>query len=39
MKTSFKVMNFSTILSKFAMDAKVLDIANRDLILGLSWLT
>ena len=39
MNTSFKVMDSSSDLSKFAMDAEVLDIGNRDVILGLSWLT
>ena len=37
--TSFKVMDSSSVLDKFAMDAEVLDIGNRDVILGLSWLT
>ena len=37
--TTFKVMDSSSILGKFAVDAKVLDIGNRDVILGLSWLT
>ena len=37
--TTFKVMDSSSILGKFAMDAEVLDIGNRDVILGLSWLT
>ena len=32
-------MHLSSILGKFAMDAEVLDIGNRDVILGLSWLT
>ena len=36
---SFKVMDSSLILGKFAMDAEVLDIGNRDVILALSWLT
>ena len=36
--TSFTVMDSSLVLSKFAMDAEVLDIGNRDVILGLSWL-
>ena len=39
MNTKFKVMELSSILSKFTMDAEVLDIGNRDMILGLSWLT
>ena len=34
--TTFKVMDSSLVLSKFAMDAEVLDIGNRDVILGLS---
>ena len=37
--TSFKVMDSSSVLCKFAMDVKVLDIGNRDIILRLSWLT
>ena len=37
--TSFKVMDSSSVLGKFSMDAEVLDIGNRDMILGLSWLT
>ena len=37
--TLFKVMDSSSVLGKFAMDAEVLDIGNRDVILGLSWLT
>ena len=37
--TTFKVMDSSLILGKFAIDAEVLDIGNRDVILGLSWLT
>ena len=36
--TLFKVMDSSSVLSKFAMDAEVLRIGNRDVILGLSWL-
>ena len=32
-------MELSSILGKFAMDAEVLDIGNRDVILGLSLLT
>ena len=38
-KTSFKVMDSSSVLGKFAMDAEVLDIGNRDGILCLSSLT
>ena len=37
--TMFNVMDLSSVLGKFAMDAEVLDIGNRDVILGLSWLT
>ena len=37
--TSFKVMDSSLVLGKFAIDAEVLDVGNRDVILGLSWLT
>ena len=37
--TSFEVYDSSSTLVKFAMDAEVLDIGNRDIILGLSWLT
>ena len=36
--TKFKVMDLSSVLGKFAMDEEVLDIGNRDVILGLSWL-
>ena len=32
-------MDSSSVLGKLAMDAEVLDIGNRDVILGLSWLT
>ena len=38
-KTTFKLMDLSSVLGKFAIDAEVLDIGNRDIILGLSWLT
>ena len=38
-KTSFKVMNSFSLLGKFAMNAEVLNIENRDVILGLSWMT
>ena len=34
--TTFKVMDSSSVLDKFMMDAEVLDIGNRDMILGLS---
>ena len=37
--TTFKVRDSYSISGKFAMDAEVLDIGNRDVILGLSWLT
>ena len=37
--TSFKEIDSSAVLGKFTMDAEVLDIGNRDVILGLSWLT
>ena len=36
MNTTFKVMDLSSVLGKFAMDAAVLNIGNRDDILGLS---
>ena len=39
MNTTFKVIYSFSTLCKFAMDAKVLDIGNRDVISGLSWLT
>ena len=37
--TSFQIMDPSSVLSKFAMETEVLDIGNRNVILGLSWLT
>ena len=37
--TTLEVMDSYSVLGKFAMDAKVLDIRNRDVILGFSWLT
>ena len=37
--TSFKVQDTSLGWVKFKMDAEVLDIRNREVILGLSWLT
>ena len=37
--TTFKVIDLSSVLGKFAMDAEVLDIGNRDVTLGLSWWT
>ena len=36
--TTLMVMDLSSLLGKFAMDAEVLDIENREVILGLSWL-
>ena len=36
--TTLKVIDFSSVLYKFGMDTEVLDIGNRDVILGLSWL-
>ena len=42
---SFKVFDLvssptsPTVLGKFSLDAEVLDIGNKDCILGLSWLT
>ena len=36
LNASFKVMDSSSVLGKFAIDAEVLDIGNRDVILGLS---
>ena len=37
--TTFKVMDSYLVLGKFGMDMEVLDIWNRDAILGLSWST
>ena len=37
--TSFKVINYSSILREFVIPAEVLHIGNTDIILGLSWLT
>ena len=37
-KTSFKIKESSSVLGKFAIDAEVLNLGNRDMILGLSWL-
>ena len=34
--TTFKVIDSASVLRNFAMDAEVLDISNRDVILGLS---
>ena len=36
---TFKFMNSSLVLGKFAMDAEVLYMGNWDVVLGLSWLT
>ena len=36
--TSFNMQDTSVGWVKFMMDAKVLDIGNREVILGLSWL-
>ena len=36
--TFFKLMDSSLVLYKFATDAEVLDIGNREIILGLSWI-
>ena len=33
-----KIKNSSTVLCKFGMDAVVLDIGNRNIILWLSWM-
>ena len=38
MHTSFKVIDSSALTGKFAIDTEVLDIGNRDVILGLFWL-
>ena len=35
--TTLKVIESSLVLDKFALDAEVLDIRNRDVILGLFW--
>ena len=35
---SFKAYDSSSVLCRFPLDAEVLDIGNRDVILGLSWL-
>ena len=34
--TTLRVMDSSSVVGKFAMDTEVLDIGNRDVILGLS---
>ena len=36
---TFKVMDSSSVLGKCAMATEVLDMGNRDVTLGLSWLT
>ena len=36
--TLFKVIDTSSVLSKFAIDAEVLYIGSSDIILGWSWL-
>ena len=36
MNTTFKIMDFSSVLGRFAIDAELMDIGNRDVILGLS---
>jgi len=36
--TMFKVFSEGSLLSRFTLDAEVLDIGKRDVILGLSWL-
>ena len=38
MNTSFKVMDSSSVLGKFAMNAEVWDIANWNMMFGLFWL-
>ena len=35
---SFKAYDSSSVLCRFLLDAEVLEIGNRDVILGLSWL-
>ena len=37
--TMFKVMDSSLVLGKFEMNGEVLDIGNKDVILGLSCIT
>ena len=37
--TSIEVLDSSSVLSKFGMDAKALDVGNRKVIMGLSLLT
>jgi len=36
--TTFKVFSEGSLLGRFTLDAEVLDIGKRDVILGLSWL-
>ena len=36
--TTYKVMDSSLVVGKFAMNREVLDIAHRNVIRGLSWL-
>ena len=36
LNTSFKLMDSSSVSDKSTIDAKVLDIENRDMILGMS---
>ena len=36
--TTFKVFSEGSLLGRFTLDAEVLDIWKRDVILGLSWL-
>ena len=37
--TTFKIMDSNLLAGKFTIDAEVLNIGNRDVILRLSWLT
>jgi len=36
--SSLRVYSKGSLLGKFSLDAKVLDIGKKDVILGLSWL-
>ena len=36
---TFTIMDFHSVLGRFTIDAEVLDIGNRNVILCLSWLT
>jgi len=36
--SSFRVYSKGSLLGKFSLDAEVLDIEKKDVILGLSWL-